>query len=63
MGEPRLEDISDYDKLKGEKKKVVWTVIIGAILMGIIYVVSYKVYDNKEESIEVKERIHNIPVK
>ena len=63
MGEPRLEDISDYNKLKGEKKKVVWAVIIAGLLMGVIYVVSYKMYDNKEDTLEVKEKIRNIPVK
>ena len=63
MGEPRLEDISDYDNLKGEKKKVVWAVIIAGLLMGIIYVASYKIYDNKEETLEVKEKIGKIPMK
>jgi hypothetical protein len=63
MGEPRLEDISDYDNLKGEKKRVVWAVVIAGLLMGVIYVISYKIYDNKEETIQVKEKIRNIPVK
>ena len=33
--EPKLEDIGDYDTLKGEKKKIVWTVIIVGIIIGI----------------------------
>lgn len=63
MSEPRLEDISDYDTLKGEKKKVVWAVVVIGILMGIIYVAAFKVYDNKEDRIEVKETIKNVPMK
>lgn len=63
MGEPRLEDISDYNNLKGEKKKVVWAVIIAGLLMGVIYVASFEIYDNKDDNIEVKEKIKNIPMK
>lgn len=63
MSEPRLEDIGDYDTLKGEKKKVVWTVIIGALLVGVLYVVAYSYYDKSDDSIKVEETIKTIPVK
>lgn len=63
MSEPRLEDIGDYDTLKGEKKKVVWTVIVGALLVGVLYVVAYSYYDKSDDSIKVEEQIKTIPVK
>lgn len=63
MSEPRLEDIGDYDTLKGEKKKVVWTVVVGALLVGVLYVVAYSYYDKSDDSIKVEETIKTIPVK
>ncbi len=63
MSEPRLEDIGDYDTLKGEKKKVVWTVIVGALLVGVLYVVAYSYYDKSDDSLKVEETIKTIPVK
>jgi len=55
--EPKLEDISDYDTLKGEKKKIVWAVIIVGILIGIGFEIFSKIYDNKNEEIQVKNKI------
>ena len=63
MSEPRLEDISDYNTLKGEKKKVVWAVILAGLLMGVIYTIAYNVYDNEGDNIKVEERIKKIPLK
>jgi len=63
MSEPRLEDIGDYDTLKGEKKKVVWAVIFTGILLSVIYVFAYSVFDNKEDTIEVETNFKNIPMK
>jgi len=63
MSEPRLEDISDYNTLKGEKKKVVWAVILAGLLMGVIYTIAYSVYDNEGDNIKVEERIKKIPLK
>lgn len=37
MYEPRLEDISDYNGLKGNKKKVVYSVVIMICAVGILY--------------------------
>ena len=63
MSEPRLEDIGDYDTLKGEKKKVVWAVILAGLLMGIIYTIASSVYDNKEENIKVEDSITKVPLR
>ncbi len=62
MSEPRLEDISDYNTLKGEKKKVVMAVIFAGLLMGIIYAFAYNAYDT-DDRIEVKDSIKIIPVR
>jgi len=67
--EPTLEDISDYDTLKGEKKKTVWMVIIVGLLIGVGYTVVSKVFIPKD-AIPVKEAFvtqpfgtHEMPVK
>jgi len=62
MSEPRLEDIGDYNSLKGEKKKVVWAVILAGLLMGVIYSFAYNTYD-EDDRIEVKEQIKVMPVR
>ncbi|QFR49066.1 hypothetical protein FJR48_04725 [Sulfurimonas lithotrophica] len=51
MGEPRLEDIADYDTLKGEKKKVVFAVILAGLTIGVIYTIAYNMYDNSDENL------------
>jgi uncharacterized protein involved in exopolysaccharide biosynthesis len=63
MGEPRLEDISDYNTLKGEKKKVVLAVILAGLIMGVIYAVTSNRYDAAEDSIVVEETSQKIPMR
>ncbi len=63
MSEPRLEDIGDYDTLKGEKKKVVLAVIFAGLIMGIVYVIVANNYTDKEEMLEVEKTFKNIPMK
>lgn len=63
MSEPTLESIGDYNTLKGEKKRVVWAVIIAGLIIGAMYVVAYNVFDNEGENIKVKESIQSVPVK
>ncbi len=63
MSEPRLEDIGDYDTLKGEKKKVVWAVILAGLLIGVVYTIAYSVYDNAEDNIKVEQSIKIMPVR
>jgi formate/nitrite transporter FocA (FNT family) len=61
MSEPTLEDISDYDTLKGEKKKIVWTVIIAGLIIGVGYYVASKVYTDEGDAINVKDAITIVP--
>ena len=63
MSEPRLEDISDYNTLKGEKKKVVLAVILAGLIMGIIYTVTSSKYDSVDDSIVVEETSQKIPMR
>lgn len=44
MSEPRLEDIGDYDRLTGEKKRVVWTVIAVGLAIGVVFAVADNIY-------------------
>ena len=62
MTEPRLEDIGDYNTLQGEKKRIVWAVIIAGILIGVVYLIAYNVYDNKNDTIPVKDEITVVPL-
>ncbi|WP_457748286.1 hypothetical protein [Sulfurimonas sp.] len=62
MSEPTLEDIGDYNTLKGEKKRIVWAVIIAGLLLGLVYMIAYKVYDNKAGTIPVKDTITVVPL-
>ncbi|MBD3824062.1 MAG: hypothetical protein IE916_06095 [Epsilonproteobacteria bacterium] len=63
MSEPRLENIEDYNTLKGEKKRVVLTVILAGLIIGVIYAIAFNVYDNKEDTIEVQETVKRIPLR
>lgn len=62
MSEPTLESIEDYDTLKGEKKKVVWAVILVGLLMGVIYATVYN-SDEVDDTIKVNESIKIMPVR
>ncbi|NCO01149.1 MAG: hypothetical protein GW906_04915 [Epsilonproteobacteria bacterium] len=61
MSEPRLEDIDDYDTLKGKKKKVVWIVIIVGLVLGAIYSIAYNMYDY-EDKVETNDIVKELPV-
>jgi predicted negative regulator of RcsB-dependent stress response len=60
--EPNLEDISDYNTLKGEKKRVVWSVIIVGILLGIGYLIAYKVFNDSGDAIKTNDTIKVVPL-
>lgn len=62
MSEPRLQDIEDYDTLKGDKKKVVWTVIVVGVLMAVLYGFVANYFDGADEAIQVEETIKTIPL-
>ena len=61
MSEPTLNDISDYNTLEGEKKRVVWAVIIAGIILGVIYVAAMKIYNNSEDDIVTNDIITKVP--
>ena len=63
MSEPTLETIGDYNELKGEKKQIVWGVIIAGILIGSVYVLVNNIYGDAKDKIKVQETIKTIPVK
>ena len=63
MGEPRLENIEDYNTLKGEKKRVVWAVVLAGLIIGSIYVGVSSVYGTVDDSIKTEDSIKNIPIK
>jgi len=63
MGEPRLEDIEDYDNLKGEKKKVVWSIVFATILIGIVYTIANSMYGSNDDAMSVKESIKTMPLR
>jgi len=63
MNEPRLEDISDYNALKGEKRKMVLSVIGIGLVLGIAYLLAYNVFDNKADTLDVQESVKIIPLK
>jgi len=63
MSEPKLEDIEDYNNLKGEKKKVVWSVILAGLVMGIIYSVVYNFYNETEDNLATEHLIRTMPMK
>lgn len=52
MSEPRLEDSSDYNGLKGSKRKVVYAVVAMIIAIGILLVVLR--VENSHVSDEIK---------
>ena len=62
MSQPRLEDISDYDTLKGEKKKVVLAVILAGLFMGAVYSLVYSM-DEADDAIIVNDAIKIMPVR
>jgi hypothetical protein len=63
MSEPTLESIEDYDTLKGEKKKIVWAVILTGLLMGVVYSYAYNANDTVDDKIETQQTIKTIPVR
>jgi hypothetical protein len=61
--EPTLESIEDYNTLKGPKKKVVWTVIITGLFIGLIFLAAKSYYGSVNDSIPVQDTIAKVPVK
>lgn len=63
MSEPRLEDIDDYDTLKGEKRRVVIAVILTGLLLGVIYLVVNSVFDNDTDRVVIEKTLKKVPLK
>jgi hypothetical protein len=63
MSEPTLESIEDYDTLKGSKKKIVWGVIIGGLLIGVVYLGAFYSFGKVDDSIKVQSSLEKIPFK
>ena len=60
--EPSLENIGDYDGLKGEKRRVVWAVIVAGVLFGsIVGAVNY-FYGTPSDSIKT-ENVGKVPLR
>lgn len=61
--EPTLSSLEDYDSLKGEKKRIVWIVIIAGLLIGAMIVGAKYYYGDVDDSLSVEESIGKVPVK
>jgi len=62
MDEPRLEEIEDYNELKGNKKKIVWAVVITGLLIGAVYTTVNDV-EKPDDAIKVDKTFKSIPMK
>ena len=60
--EPELKDFEDYDTLSGEKKRVVWGVVIIGIIIGIAFFIAGKIYDAKGDAIQIHDDITKVPL-
>jgi len=63
MSEPRLQDIEDYNTLKGEKRRVVWAVIVAGLVIGAIYVGAKAMFSDTEDAIPINDTITEITTK
>jgi len=61
MSEPTLQSIEDYNTLSGEKRRVVWAVILSGLIIGALYVVASNYYDNAEDTIKTTDTIKDVP--
>jgi hypothetical protein len=60
MKEPRLEDSTDYNGLKGNKKNVVYAVIFILLAMGLFYAIVKKQNDHVDDEIPQGKRVDYI---
>jgi len=60
--EPELRDMDDYNTLTGEKKKIVWTVIVIGLLIGAGFVLASRVYIDKGDVIKTNDPINAVPL-
>ncbi|WP_373036752.1 hypothetical protein [Sulfurimonas sp.] len=62
MNEPNLENIDDYYALQGEKKKVVFAIVISSLIMGVVYAVSMSLY-TPEEPTSIDKTYKKVPMR
>ncbi len=62
MSEPTLNTIGDYNTLKGEKKRVVWAVVIAGLIIGAAYVIASKSYADVDDAIKTEQNIKVSPI-
>jgi hypothetical protein len=63
MTEPSLNKIEDYNTLEGEKRRIVWAVIVAGLLLGTIFAVAKSYYGSVDDEIVTMEKIGKVPVK
>ena len=63
MNEPTLESIEDYNTLSGEKRRVVWAVILAGLLIGMIYAGAKSYYGTVDDEIIITDKMEKIPFK
>lgn len=60
MKEPRLEDSTDYNGLRGNKKNVVYAVIFMLLAIGMLYAIVKKQNDYVDDEIPQGKRLDYI---
>jgi hypothetical protein len=63
MHEPTLEQIDDYHTLNGEKRRVVWAVVISCLLIGGIYASAKAIYGTVNDEAPTTQLIGQVPVR
>ncbi len=58
--EPKLSDSTDYYKLQGEKREVVYMVIAFLITLGVLYSIVKETYSHVSDEIPMGKRIDYI---
>jgi hypothetical protein len=61
MREPTLREIGDYNTLEGEKRRVVWAVILSGLIIGAALGAAKAYYSDVSDALPVQERIGTVP--
>ncbi len=57
MSEPRLEASTDYNGLKGNKKKVVYAVVTMTLAIGLLYAILYDQNTHVSDEIPTQDAV------
>ncbi|MDQ7061623.1 MAG: hypothetical protein Q9M43_11050 [Sulfurimonas sp.] len=63
MSEPRLEDISDYDTMPADKRKVFIIIALSMLFVGIIYTVISSNYKTVDDALPIDKTFKQVPLK